>query len=79
MTAELAESSKVRAQLCDSYPKESQVLQVKITSSVAIALTIPIVIARLVARLTISGRLFSDDLVIVLASVGNHPLFLVPL
>ncbi|KAK8117448.1 uncharacterized protein PG998_005729 [Apiospora kogelbergensis] len=68
MTAELAESSKVRAQLCDSYPKESQVLQVKITSSVAIALTIPIVIARLVARLTISGRLFSDDLVIVLAS-----------
>ncbi|KAK7990740.1 hypothetical protein PG990_015020 [Apiospora arundinis] len=69
MTLSYAESSKVRAQLCAPYPRESQVLQVKITSSVAIALTIPIVIARLVARLAISGRLFRDDFVIVLASV----------
>jgi len=75
ITLELAESSKVRAQLCASYPKESQVLQIKITSSVAIGLTIPIVVARLVARFTISGRLFGDDLVIVLASVSNIPLF----
>ncbi|KAK8022129.1 integral membrane protein [Apiospora rasikravindrae] len=47
---------------------ESRVRQVKVTSSVAIALTFPIVIARLVARYTISGKLFGDDIVIVLAS-----------
>ncbi|KAK7938116.1 uncharacterized protein PG986_014984 [Apiospora aurea] len=62
-------ASEVREQLCAPYPKESRVLQVKITSSVAIALTFPIVIARLVARYTISGKLFGDDIIIVLASI----------
>ncbi|KAK8061045.1 hypothetical protein PG997_015266 [Apiospora hydei] len=63
------QASQVREQLCAPYPKESRVLQVKITSSVAIALTFPIVIARLVARYTISGKLFGDDIIIVLASI----------
>ncbi|KAK7918357.1 hypothetical protein PG985_010231 [Apiospora marii] len=63
-------ASEVRQQLCASHPKESRVLQVKIISSIAITLTFPVVIARLVARYTISGKLFGDDIVIVLASVG---------
>ncbi|KAK8108557.1 Satratoxin biosynthesis SC1 cluster protein 4 [Apiospora sp. TS-2023a] len=62
-------ASEVRQQLCAPYPRESRVLQVKIISSIAIALTFPIVIARLVARYSISGKLFGDDIVIVLASI----------
>ncbi|KAK8076363.1 Satratoxin biosynthesis SC1 cluster protein 4 [Apiospora phragmitis] len=65
-------ASKAREQLCASYPKESRVLQVKVVSCVAIALTFPIVIARLVARYTISGTLLGDDIVIVLASVRER-------
>ncbi|KAK8057763.1 hypothetical protein PG996_011700 [Apiospora saccharicola] len=57
-------ASEVRQQLCASYPKESRVLQVKIISSIAIALTFPIVIARLVARYSISGKLFGDDILV---------------
>ncbi|KAI1335881.1 integral membrane protein [Xylariaceae sp. FL0016] len=47
--------------LCAAYPKQSRTTEVKIVAIMAVAATLVVVIPRCVARIHLTGRLWSDD------------------
>lgn len=58
-----------QSDLCAGYPRQSRVGEVQTVSILAIVLTIPVVLARCVARFQISGQIWSDDWTAIMALV----------
>lgn len=54
-------ASDAENSLCAAYPKESRAWEVQITTIVTLVLCVPIVVARCVARLNFTKRLWIDD------------------
>lgn len=65
----LSEAAGVLGELCAAYPKESRSNEVKVAAIACMAITTVIVVLRSFARLTVTSRLWWDDLTILLATV----------
>ncbi|KAI0470115.1 integral membrane protein [Xylariaceae sp. FL0804] len=63
------ESGNLLQGLCAPYPKESRSTEVKIMAIVAMGLTVLVVIPRCIARIHMTGRLWSDDYLAMFAAL----------
>ncbi|KAI1840419.1 hypothetical protein JX266_013386 [Neoarthrinium moseri] len=63
------DAGNMRLALCAAYPKESRVFEVRVAAIATLAVSTVIVAMRCAARISITGRLWSDDWTAILATV----------
>lgn len=65
----------VESAMCAGYPKESRKPEIYAICIVTLCLAIPIVIGRCIARYRLTSRLWPDDYMSVVATVGGPVLY----